>query len=285
MKKMNFKSISPYQRLDAEDHVSLALFHNFKHGFKKIKDMPFTEHLIQEYNNCLKNQREFINFQQYCSQIKAEERSQKFINSFEEKPWEHEKPVIWNDRQKSPYYIQNLEGAHKYEVYIENLFKKHGIDIGLFYGKDDQYSGESKLGVEIKYDKKLHETGNVYIEYQERMTADQEWVNSGIHKEDNTKLFLIGDYDKFFIFPKSELNKLQENLSSFASYGVMPKGNNHKTSKGFIIPGSFAKEISLDIEKAVEFLCYHHNIVPDFSKKTTDEKIINNHTNDNFRRL
>lgn len=32
-----------------------------------------------------------------------------------------------------------------------------------------QYSGESKLGVEIKYDKKLCETGNVYIEYQERM--------------------------------------------------------------------------------------------------------------------
>lgn len=83
------------------------------------------------------------------------------------------------------------------------MFRRHGYDIGLFYGKDQQYhQGETKAGIEIKCDMRLQKTGNVYIEYQERMTNAGEWVDSGILKQDQTKYFLIGTVEEFFILPR-----------------------------------------------------------------------------------
>ena len=49
---------------------------------------------------------------------------------------------------------------------------------------------------------RLQKTGNVYIEYQERMTNAGEWVDSGILKQDQTKYFLIGTVEEFFILPR-----------------------------------------------------------------------------------
>ena len=78
--------------------------------------------------------------------------------------------------------------------------------MGLYYGKDEQYyKGESELGIEIKRDIKASETGNLYIEYEERLRNRGQWVKSGILKDDNTKYFIIGDIGQYWILSKEQL--------------------------------------------------------------------------------
>jgi len=87
--------------------------------------------------------------------------------------------------------------------------------------------GENKAGIEIKYDRKFRETGNFYIETAEKSAANnKEFVASGIFRNDNTWLFIIGDYETIFIFSKEQLKKIKNNYKQVET----------PTSKGFLIP-------------------------------------------------
>lgn len=111
--------------------------------------------------------------------------------------------------------------------------------------------------VEIKCDMKLQETGNVYIEYQERITKDGEWVDSGILKKDETRYFLIGTVEKFYILPRT---KLQSYYNRLVKYGEKLSGmrlveeKEHQTSKGFIMSKRRAEQDSLTVEEVVNIL-------------------------------
>ena len=96
--------------------------------------------------------------------------------------------------------------------------------------------GENKCGFEIKFDDKTKETGNVYIEVSEKSNpANPEYIASGIYRNDNTWLYIIGNYEKIFIFPKSYLRMLH-------SKGKF-KEVQTPTSKGFLIPAKQAEEL------------------------------------------
>lgn len=117
--------------------------------------------------------------------------------------------------------------------------------------------GETAAGIEIKCDMKLQETGNVYIEYQERITKDGEWVDSGILKKDETRYFLIGTVEKFYILPRT---KLQSYYNRLVKYGEKLSGmrlveeKEHQTSKGFIMSKRRAEQDSLTVEEVVNIL-------------------------------
>ena len=114
----------------------------------------------------------------------------------------------------------------------------------MFYGKNQQYrQGETAAGIEIKCDMKLQETGNVYIEYQERITKDGEWVDSGILKKDETRYFLIGTVEKFYILPRTKLQSYYNRLVK-----------EHLTSKGFIMSKRRAEQDSFTVEEVVNIL-------------------------------
>jgi hypothetical protein len=149
-----------------------------------FKEWILTEELIENYNSDTED------IKQDAAELSA--RSFDMFNTmFTAERWNYEKPVIWKDRKKTPYFIKQLTESHRFEVFVDTLFRQHGFDIGLYYGREQQYSGETRVGIEIKLDKKLKETKNVYIEYQERMCRDGEWVNSGILKSDNTKMIFL----------------------------------------------------------------------------------------------
>ena len=119
-----------------------------------------------------------------------------------------EKTIVFKGVKRSPEYIERLQKAHEFEVFVENKFKEFGIDIGLYKTKEGQYAGETEIGLEIKYDQRLKETGNIYIEYQEKRDEDDDdFFPSGILKQDNTKWWLIGDKQEHYFIHKDDLLK------------------------------------------------------------------------------
>ena len=234
------------KRLTCEEHIVLW-FYDYKfvsgESVDYYKDFQITESLIEEYNAPQNLQRR-IQIQKLVETRKAR------LDLFRD--------VIWSDRRKTKYYIEQLYASHRFEVYIDDLFRRHGYDIGLFYGKNQQYhQGESKAGIEIKCDKRLQETGNVYIEYQERMTKTGEWVDSGILKPDQTKYFLIGTMEEFFILPRERLQNYYHRLVKCGEKieGIELKEERaHQTSKGFTIQRQRARQDHISVQEVIDNL-------------------------------
>lgn len=224
-----------------DEHMILYFYDRLKNGTQcDYDEWHITESLIVSYNNetdeaILKNIDRCIN------------DNKEFIENLRQRPtWEFEKPVIWNDRNRSEYYITNLEDSHKFEAYAEHVFKGYDLDIGLFFGKSQQYDlGETKVGIEIKCDKRSEETGNYYIEYQERLNNYGKWVNSGIIKNDNTKYYFYGVVNHYAIFPR---NRLMEYYDKIVVKNIPVPGCRKVqigTSKGFLISKEEAEKIRM----------------------------------------
>lgn len=146
------------------------------------------------------------------------------------------------------YYAKQLEVGLIYQDFVvEKLYEK-GIPIVGYSSKKYQYSkGENKNGYEIKFDNRRKETGNLYIEIAEKSDANNKsFVPSGIYRDDNAWLYIIGDYDKIYILSKKHLRFLFENNESFLFENSGSYFNftlkDTPTSQGFLIPAKFAEE-------------------------------------------
>ena len=126
------------------------------------------------------------------------------------------------------YYNDKLKDGKEYENFVVEYLKKQGIEITLTKTfKDQIHIGESLEGYEIKFDDKYQETGNLWIETEERSNINKKYVNSGILRDDNTIFYVIGNYDVIFIFKKDKLKQL--------SYEKKILENNMRTSKGYLL--------------------------------------------------
>ncbi|NRY63828.1 hypothetical protein [Clostridium beijerinckii] len=88
----------------------------------------------------------------------------------------------------------------------------------------------------------------------ERHYVTGPWVYSGIFKSDNTRYFLTGDIDIYWILSKDDLIKLYDKIDS--NGGCLINGcrlvkAQRETSLGFIIPKSVADKMSLDINNLI----------------------------------
>lgn len=126
------------------------------------------------------------------------------------------------------YYNQQLQESSEYEDLVcDTLSEKLGMVLRTYKSKKSQYeNGENKAGFEIKYDKRFKETGNLYIEVAEKANPENKnYVASGIFRDDNTWVYVIGDKETIFIFTKRILKALKDKFQ----HKVTP------TSMGFII--------------------------------------------------
>lgn len=209
-----------------------------------------TEQCVERYNSWLSNGREnrhLIENWLRSNRPEALDFKNRWGQDF------HPKPVLWKDRVKTDYFTQQLEEAFLFENHIAGLLKKRfDLDIGAFMDAQGQYDlGENALGIEIKNDKLLHKTGNLYIEFQEKAVAtNTRYIDSGILKKDNTRFFLIGTADQFYILRKSFLLQLYHQVTS----GTM----NNKvrivtiaTSKGMLLPLRHFKPYCITLEQMV----------------------------------
>ena len=132
------------------------------------------------------------------------------------------------------YYEDRLAEGQKFEEYIKKVFfERFAINLD-FTGKDNQnLIGETLQGIEVKFDNRFKETRNIYIEVAEKTNpANDEYIKSGIYREDNTWLYVIGDYDTLYMFSKKHLKLLKDKCQSV----ITP------TSMGFLVPQFMSDE-------------------------------------------
>lgn len=139
--------------------------------------------------------------------------------------------------EKDIDYNLELARGKAYEQAVSEWFKEEmGFDIGLYETRKEQWEiGESKARIEIKYDARSLETGNLYIEVEEKRSRFQEHYNpSGIYRQDNSLFYLIGNHQEFFLIRKGFLRKLYEE-GGFKDLPIRtPRPTD--TSKGYLIP-------------------------------------------------
>jgi len=132
------------------------------------------------------------------------------------------------------YRKEKTQKGMEYQDFIQRWFAKNmGLNFTIFSSKKYQNEyGESLQGIEIKYDMLYEKTGNIYIETGEKaQPRDGNYYQSGIYREDNTWLYIIGNYEKCYVFSKKQLRTIFEK----GIYYKKIENNNTMTSTGFLL--------------------------------------------------
>lgn len=126
------------------------------------------------------------------------------------------------------YYEQKLDEGREFQDVVTRELYQRGIVVVGFASRRYQISqGENMLGAEIKRDGNFRKTGNLYIETMEKAHPDRvAFVSSGIHRADNSWLFVIGDEKTAWIFSTKFLRMLEPRYSHV----------NTPTSEAFLLP-------------------------------------------------
>lgn len=150
------------------------------------------------------------------------------------------------------YYKEKLEAGLEYQDFIADQLRKSDpcIILGAYTSRKWQNEhGESSSGIEIKHDMRMKGTGNLYFEVAEKSREDMpEYTPSGIMRDDNTWLYLIGDYEQAFLFSKQQLKALYADKQRYRMRGIRERQT--PTSVGFTYP----------IENALKGMCLKHFI-------------------------
>lgn len=134
----------------------------------------------------------------------------------------------------------SLENGAQFLDFIMLTLHKGGIVLQPFQSKKYQYEvGESIQGWEVKFDSNCSRTQRLSIEYAEKTSIQREWVPSGFMRNDNTWLYIQGNYDFFFLFMKPTLRWLyQMNGKSIFKWEIHEE---YGTVKAFYLPLDWAE--------------------------------------------
>lgn len=143
------------------------------------------------------------------------------------------------------YYERKLQQGLEYQDFVSDKLRVEGFNIGVYSSRKYQLQhGESAIGIEIKFDNRFSETGNLYIETHEKSDARmQNYVLSGINREDKTWGYLIGNYNEAFLLNKKQLREICGwAIERQRNYNMYRRET--PTSKGLTIPVSYIKKSS-----------------------------------------
>lgn len=132
-------------------------------------------------------------------------------------------------------YSKDLQRGLEYQDYVfDQLRTMDGMPIFLGAYASVKYQkgkGESPSGLEVKYDALFRQTENLFIETAEKSYAGQvKFHPSGAMSEDNTWLYLIGDYQEAYIFAKNLLKAFCVPENKAVTFKEIP------TAQGYIFP-------------------------------------------------
>lgn len=102
------------------------------------------------------------------------------------------------------------EGLLYQDFVVQQLAERLGLNVQVYSSLRYQLQrGESIQGIEIKLDILCTETGRLSIEIAEKARADMPtFVPSGIFRNDNTWLYIQGNYQRLYVFPKKLLQRV-----------------------------------------------------------------------------
>lgn len=146
------------------------------------------------------------------------------------------------DKDYEQYRKAQMESALLYQDFVvDTMLSMLGFAVVVYSSKAYQQAvGESRTGVEIKNDKNYAKTGNIYIETAEKdRPRPGPYAPSGIYRDDNTWLYVVGDYDTIFVFSKRFLVSLHQS----GKYSRLE--NKTKTSEAFLLPERDARKYAI----------------------------------------
>ena len=133
---------------------------------------------------------------------------------------------------------KELEDTLIYQDFVTDVLYNKGFPICAYSSKRYNIEkGESRAGVEIKNDKKVSETGNLYFETYEKRDINKDWTASGVNRIDNTTFYFIGDYKRAWLFSKKQIKVLCDNYNQYGFKEVETA-----TSKGILIPVEYFEQ-------------------------------------------
>ena len=115
-----------------------------------------------------------------------------------------------------PVYIDaqpnTFQRGLEYQDFVCELLARHHIVLQNIASKRFQFEvGENLHGWEIKLDRPCTETGRLSIEIAEKSRAAMpNWTPSGIYREDNSWLYIQGNYELVFLFAVNWLRRYYE---------------------------------------------------------------------------
>ncbi len=136
------------------------------------------------------------------------------------------------------YRAEKIDQGAEFQDFVSHHLYLAGMSIGAYASKKYQIEkGENLCGVEIKYDSYWDRgTGRLWIEVGERaVQRNGPYVLSGIFRDDNQWLFVIGGYKKFFVFATTTLRNIMPGDDHLNE-------NQYKTGLGFYLGSADAEK-------------------------------------------
>ena len=137
---------------------------------------------------------------------------------------------------------KSYQSGLEFQDFVVDLLREQlGIVITNYQSQRFQFGvGENKQGIEIKLDRDLLRTKNVSIETAEKAKAGNPYyVPSGIYRNDNSWLYIQGNWDIVFIFSKNILRLLHKS----GRYKI----NTLPTLKSYLLPINKAKKYAAKV--------------------------------------
>lgn len=133
-------------------------------------------------------------------------------------------------------YVSNLELAREFEDFVYYQLAKVGFN--CYMNRSRKYQllcGSDSMPLEVKLDRKFQETRNLFIETEERHSAEDgvPFKPSGIFGP--AILFAIGDQTRFWVFPTRWLRRSFYRISRLTGKPIYERTGT-PTAKGFLLP-------------------------------------------------
>lgn len=141
-----------------------------------------------------------------------------------------------------PHYPSAPPGTFQkgleFQDHVCRLLSREGIILQNLCSKKFQLEvGENLQGFEIKLDLVNAKSGQLSIEISEKSDErNQIWVPSGIYRNDNSWLYIQGDYSKIWIFDKKLLVRWHKQKN--------PREHTEQTIRGFFLKHDDADRIA-----------------------------------------
>jgi hypothetical protein len=111
--------------------------------------------------------------------------------------------------------INSLERGLEFQDFVCIVLAQRNIILQNISSKKYQFEvGENLQGFEIKLDKRCTDTQRLSIEVAEKSSRNVlAWTPSGIMRDDNSFLYIQGNYECFWVFGKNWLIRYMEEKS------------------------------------------------------------------------
>ncbi len=133
-----------------------------------------------------------------------------------------------------PTWERDKREAEEFQDFVRRCLWRDGLAVDFYGSRKFQVTeGEGPAGLEVKLDRELSRTGNLYIEFSADTSRRGDFRPSGIERDERIWLWAIGNLQMFAVVQKSILR------SFHASGGFREAAANRDgdvPTKGFLLP-------------------------------------------------